>query len=390
MGQKNSKGSVTITNNSGRIRLRWRYHKTRYSLNLFSFSKTNLLHAKKVAVSIEHDMLLGSFDKTLQKYNPKYTLTPSETSKKSLVDHFNEWVISYKNRDVNKDVDYNLTMKMLKRIGSLSPIEVLKKLNEEAIAPKTYNTRLRILKGFYNWALKGGLIKANPFEDVSNRKMNKGDRKGRKPFTTEEINAILNAMQKNTFCPVNSRYLHSHYFPFIYFIFQMGVRPAEAIGLRVTHVDFEKKVIQIREALARTILGTHAAARIRKETKNGKQRVLPLDNTLTSILLPLIENKDPDDLVFLSPKGFPIDDKMFQRRVFRKVLEGLGIEHRVLYACRHTFGSRCIHEGLTPVMTAFLMGNNPETALRNYTHLIDLPKSLPAISGPDINNTADL
>jgi integrase len=74
-----------------------------------------------------------------------------------------------------------------------------------------------------------------------------------------------------------------------------------------------------------------------------------------------------------------IDDRMFQNRVFKIVLKELKIRERDLYACRHTFGSRCIEAGMTPVMTAFLMGNNPETALRNYTHQISLPDSLPKI-----------
>jgi integrase len=30
-------------------------------------------------------------------------------------------------------------------------------------------------------------------------------------------------------------------------------------------------------------------------------------------------------------------------------------------------------------MTAFLMGNNPETALKRYTHQINIPKDLPDI-----------
>ena len=63
----------------------------------------------------------------------------------------------------------------------------------------------------------------------------------------------------------------------------------------------------------------------------------------------------------------------------KKILKDLEIEERVLYACRHTFGSRCIDSGITPIMTAFLMGNNPETALKNYTHQINLPKDLPII-----------
>jgi integrase len=127
------------------------------------------------------------------------------------------------------------------------------------------------------------------------------------------------------------------------------------------------------------VKGTNASARVRKETKNGKGRVLPLTEDLQEVIRPLLTNKHVDDLVFQSFSGGPIDDRMFQRRVFKPVMKALGIADRDLYACRHTFGSRCIDQGITPVMTAFLMGNNPETALRNYTHQITLPKDLPSI-----------
>ena len=116
-----------------------------------------------------------------------------------------------------------------------------------------------------------------------------------------------------------------------------------------------------------------------KETKNGKVRHLPFTEDLKHVLEPLIKNCNPEDLVFKSPTGLSIDDHNFQNRVFKKVLHGLGIDERVLYACRHTFGSRCIDEGVSPVMTAFLMGNNPETALRNYTHQLNIPDNLPRI-----------
>ena len=97
------------------------------------------------------------------------------------------------------------------------------------------------------------------------------------------------------------------------------------------------------------------------------------------MLKAIIKGKKQDELVFLSPTGKSIDDHNFQNRVFKKVLNELGISERVLYACRHTFGSRCIDAGITPVMTAFLMGNNPETALRNYTHQLNVPDTLPSI-----------
>ena len=93
----------------------------------------------------------------------------------------------------------------------------------------------------------------------------------------------------------------------------------------------------------------------------------------------MIQGKNLDDLVFKSINGLPIDDNNLQKRVFKPILKELGIEERVLYACRHTFASRCIQSGISPVNTAFLMGNNPETTLRNYTHQIDTPNNLPII-----------
>jgi integrase len=216
-------------------------------------------------------------------------------------------------------------------------------------------------------------------EDINPKKYKKAKQPKRKPFTEAEITSILNAFKNNTFSPKYSAFKHSHYYPFIYFIFKTGVRNAEVIGLRVGSLDLKNKQIQIKEVLARSLKGTSAILRVRKETKNGKERILPLTPDLIETLNQLIEGKQADDLVFQSPTGLAIDDNNFQTRIFKKVLKELKIEERVLYACRHTFGSRCIDSGITPVMTAFLMGNNPETALRNYTHQINIPKDLPLI-----------
>jgi len=101
-------------------------------------------------------------------------------------------------------------------------------------------------------------------------------------------------------------------------------------------------VINILESLPRSLKGTNALARIGKGTKNGKQRTLPLAEDLKAVLLPLLKGKGPDQLVFESPKGLPIDDRMFQKRIFSKILKELGIEHWVLYACRHTVCSTFI------------------------------------------------
>jgi len=382
LGHKSPKGAVSITNYKERIRLRWRYLGKRYSLSLGPYDKINLKAAKKVVLQIELDISNVQFDHTLVKYGGKAIVIVTHDEPvlpTTIVAYFEKWVKEYKQMDCNKDHDYFHLRNKLQKWGQFGPDDMLSRHNLEQCSPKTFNKRLSILKLFANWMVKQNIWTVNPFDGVSRRKVKKTEKQDRIPFTEEEIRLILDAIKNDRFCPSSSRYKHSFYYPFIYFIFKTGVRNAEAVGLRVGSLDFKNKTIIIKEALARTVKGTHAAARVRKETKNGKQRFLPMTDDLEELLKPAIVGKDADDLVFQSFSGGAIDDRMFQRRVFSVVLMELNIPHRVLYACRHTFGSRCIESGINPVMTAFLMGNNAETALRNYTHQINIPKNLPEI-----------
>ena len=377
MGQKNSKGTVSISNADNRIRLRWRYQSIRYSINLHSYSKVNLLAARKVALQIEMDIANDIFDTSLKDYQNDLEIIPQV--KKTVVAYFEEWTSDIKQMDCELHTNYNSLRNMLKKWGSIEQSNILKKLNAETFCAGTYNRRLHMLKAFVKWLVKKGLWASNPLEDINSKRVKREKQVKRTPFSEIEIKSILNAFKNDEFTPKSSSFKHSHYYPFIYFIFKTGVRNAEAIGLRASCVDPKTKRIYIKEVLARSLKGTSSLQRIRKETKNGKERVLPMNQDLLNILKPLLAGKKPDDLVFQSQRGLSIDDNNFQKRIFKKVLKDLGIPERVLYACRHTFGSRCIDSGITPIMTAFLMGNNPETALKNYTHQINLPNDLPDI-----------
>jgi integrase len=377
MGHKNQKGAVTIINAKGRIRLRWRHQTLRHTINLGAFNKQNLVQAKIIALKIEQDIFYNNFDSTLQHYTGKERDKPK--SNKDLIHLFEVWVKNYKQMNCEVHTNYNSTRNMLKKWGEITQENIVKKFNTETFCSKTYNRRLTILKNFINWLIEQNVWAFNPLLSVNNKKNKIIKNPDRTPFTEEEIHKILTAFKLNTACSSHSNFKHSHYYPFIYFIFKTGCRPSEAVGLRVSSIDLKNEIITIKEVLARTIKYTSSLHRVRKETKNGKIRTLPLTQDLVDILKPLIDNKLADDLVFHSPKGKSIDDKNFQSRIFRQILIRLEIPHRVLYACRHTFGSRCIDAGLTPVMTAFLMGNSPEVALKNYTHQIKIPNTLPEI-----------
>lgn len=378
MGIKNPKGAVSIENYRDRIRLRWRHQGKRYALSLSAYNQLNLLQAKKIALQIEQDIITENFDSTLVKYSGK-VVAPAKIIHKSFVELFEEWTISYKQMDCEIHTNYNSCRNMIRKWGRVTQDNILGKLNKETFCNGTYNRRLTILKSFADWLIIKGYWKQNPFNLVQRKKVKHVKPVKREPFTEAEISQILHAVKNDSFCSAASYYKHSHYYSFLYFMFKTGVRNAEAIGLRVGSVNFKDNTIIIKEVMARSLKSSASVQRVRKETKNGKIRLLPITPDLYELLTPLIQNKQPDDLVFTSPTGKSIDDHNFQKRVFKVVLEKLNIKERTLYACRHTFGSRCIDQGITPVMTAFLMGNNPETALKRYTHQVTMPKELPKI-----------
>lgn len=377
MNKKSARGTVVIFEEKNRVRLRWSYNGKRYSLNHGFPSDIQLVAARKLALKIEQDIILNSFDPTLNKYVVRSK--SSEHLQMSFTEQFEYWVKNYKQMDCDVHTNYNSTRNIIRKWGKVDVSNVLQKFNRQNNAAVTYNRRLTILKDFINWLVEQGIWNVNPLHSVQRKKVKSSKLVKREPFTEEEIRMILNALKHNTFCSPYARTKHSHYYTFMYFLFKTGVRNAEAIGLRVKHVDMHRNIIHIEEVLARTLTSTSSKNRVRKSTKNEKERYLPLTEDLKVILLPLIDNRHPDDLVFLSPTKKAIDDKNFRERIFKKVLKHLNIPERVLYAARHTFGSRCIDQGITPVMTAFLMGNNPETALKRYTHQLNIPENLPAI-----------
>jgi integrase len=381
LGIKNQKGTVSVENFKNRIRLRWRYHGKRYSLALSAFNKVNLHAAKKVVLQIELDISKDQFDYSLVKYGGKANDRGDSGSniQETFVAKFEYWVKNYKQMDCEIHTNYNSTRNMIKKWGRVESGNLLKKLNAETNAPVTYNRRLTILRTFIDWLVEQQVWETNPLSSVQRKRIKTKKLSTREPFTTEEISRILEAFRTNSACSTYSNTKHDFYYPFIYFLFKTGVRNAEAIGLRIKHLDFGSNQISIREVLARTLKSTGANNRVRKSTKNEKERILPLTPDLASVLRPLVENRAPDDLVFLSPQKKSMDDENFRKRVFYLVLDFLGIRRRVIYACRHGFASRCIESGFTPVMTAFLMGNNPETTLKRYTHQLNIPDNLPSI-----------
>ncbi|RBL93344.1 tyrosine-type recombinase/integrase [Chitinophaga flava] len=395
--QKAPKGEIAIENNKGRIRLRWRYNGKRYPLSLpYAYSPENMHYATIKVAEIELDMMKGCFDTSLEKYKPqkpkpvallpeKKTLPPNPvvTSLHELSDKFKDWTKNIRNINIDHSVDYYGLYRVLVRWVNIPLGEIAGTMNVENWSVSTYNRRLNMLSAFLSWLKDSGIITSNPLLHVSSRRTKGQDKQQKKnerriPLQEREIFDFLEAMRLDTYCHKCSPVKHSFYYTFLKFIFLTGVRNAEAVGLRVRHINFDLNTVEISEAFARTNKGTHHAARISKDTKAGNVRYLPMTDELKELLLKQVHSKNPDDFVFPSPKGLSIDDRMLQRRVIKPVLVQLKFGNRDLYVARHCFGTRAVQQGMALTDVAYLMGHTTiKTAINNYVDV-----SRPAVALP--------
>jgi integrase len=254
-----------------------------------------------------------------------------------------------------------------------------------AMANLTVDSAKRLisqLSACYAWAKNSKLIEANPFSGMASemklprsKKISGGDREV-EPFTATERDSIIAAFQTNQFChPFTSRnHLHSNYAAYVQFLFYTGCRPSEAIGLQWKNVDIDKRTVIFREAVVQSPRG-----RIRKEgLKTQSFRKFKMNNQLHQILedtKPLSCNAD--SLVFPAAEGGFIVQDNFRKRVWKKILQGLGFEYRVPYQTRHTFITLCLDKGIDAKDIAQWVGNSPEIIYKHYAgsrHSLQVPE----------------
>jgi integrase len=375
---------ITIETHNDLIRLRFRHQKKYYSLRLGRATAESVVNAQFIVRMIEIDILNDSFDETLERYRQekktksKGPISPGKDQRPiSLL--FKIWTKDIRNKDINTSSNYYWMNKLIEGWGNYEVMNTPGLLSKQNWGPSTYNNRLSYFNQFYKWLVSIKRIESNPLEFVNRRKMVTETIDRRKPLSLETISKFLEAVKNDTYLAPNSNWTHSHYYPFLFFCFCTGVRNAEAVGLQVKHIDYENSRIRIESVLARGLTSTNANARVRKETKNGKNRSLPLDGNLIGIFDMLnVRGRALQDLVFKSPQGKAIDDRMLLRRIIRPIAQKLEIPDFDLYAARHSFGSRAIQQNLSKLDVAALMGDRVDTVLRNYVDPIEKPANLPS------------
>ena len=369
--KKAPKGTVVVQVFKERLRLVWSYLGKRYYLYIgLPDSPINQTVAKQKALQIEGDMATGNFDPTLTKYKPEYQKTQENLSVSKL---FQSFMVEKAKEVTPKTMEkYQATLGYLKRYFGDEAANNIKidraedfalHLKEQQLSAVQCKRRLGELKACWIWAIEKKLISTeNPWNDVVKR-IKVPPKQKSKPFTRDEINAIIQAFRND---------IHHHcYADYVEFLFGTGCRTGEAVGLRWKHLSEDCSTVWFGEIITRGVS---------RPVKRNKARTVALTNKLQTMLLKRRSaNFDPEDLVFTSPEGKPIHDGNFRRRAWKKILTPLGIDYRKPYTTRHTLISHALDMDMNPVAVAQLTGHNVETLYENYAGVVNSRPKLPEL-----------
>ncbi len=187
-----------------------------------------------------------------------------------------------------------------------------------------------------------------PFQNIKQLKVKRTDVD---PFTLDEVKLILASIR-----PDFRSYYTVRFFT--------GMRSGEVDGLKWKYVDFERRLILVRETI---VLGED------EYTKNdSSQRDIQMSKVVYDALKAQEKvTRNKCDYVFCTRNGKPLDNKNVTNRVWYPLLRYLNLKPRRAYQTRHTAATLWLAAGENPEWIAHQMGHTTtEMLFRVYSRFV--------------------
>jgi integrase len=322
------------------------------------------VHGRKGDAQKRLTELLSSLDKGI--YTPPGRLTVAE--------HLHNWLSGYvKTNCTQKTLDGYQAIIEKHLIPALGHIQ-LTKLHQQAIQkyygeacerfnPRTVHHYHRVLSEALKYAVRQGYLGRNPCELVDAPSFSK---KTMRTLTPEEVEILLGTAKDN------------YYYPVIYTAISTGLRQAELLGLRWRDLDFDTASLSVNQVYYK-----HAGVSTFKEPKTAhSRRRVAMTNKLVKYLrtyktgrgrycLELGSILSPDDLIFTSIEGNPIDPSVLSHN-FKRVVEKANLKNIRFPDLRHTFASLMLLKGVAPKIISEALGHaSVAFTMDTYSHIIE-------------------
>ena len=219
------------------------------------------------------------------------------------------------------------------------------------------------VKQGFQTAVKQKYIKDNPFENVIKPKSRK-ETKEVESLTTDEHQTLSKYLLK-------SNLSEEKYKNVILLELYTGMRIGEILALTKEDIDLNEKMISVKKTISVDKTGELT---VKKGTKtySGK-RDIPFPSFLISHLeeqLTLYENN-------INKLLFTFEGRIIKastiNTVLKRICKQLELPSTISnHTLRHTFGTRCIESGMTPIVVQKLMGHKDiRVTLNTYTSVLN-------------------
>lgn len=256
-----------------------------------------------------------------------------------------------------------------RNIEDIKAEEVQAFLNEMS---KTYsNSSIKKFKEQFGQAFKyafnKGYIDKNPMIEVVRPKSQKPD-KDIRAMTIEEESKLLDYLTHHS---IDEVYYKNAYLMQLF----MGFRIGEVLALDKGDIDLAHHLVNIHKTLTKGVNGVPEISNSPK-TKAGN-RILPIPKFLLPYIVEQIQfSKDipgnqEEHLLFKPPIVHYARESSLNCQL-KTILKKLGLPSFSTHQLRHTYATRCIESGMSPVVLQKLMGHTDVSVTLNaYTSVFD-------------------
>lgn len=271
-------------------------------------------------------------------------------------------------------------------VGNLKPQDIqdfYQTLFADGVVANTVIHYHALLRRAFQQAFKEERIEANPFDRVGRPKKNKFHGEN---YTQEELLTLLHLARGDVI------------YPAILLAGAMGLRRSEALGVRWSRIDWEKRTVLLDTKIVEYRENGKKKVEPVEEMKNkSSRRTLPLPDPVVEMLQVQKEHREVYRKMFQGSYNAQYLDYVCVNQLgellrpsyvtdhFRELLEKYGLRHIRFHDLRHTFASLLINQDVPLINVSNFLGHSDLSTTANiYAHLDKASKQASAAVISDI------
>lgn len=257
-------------------------------------------------------------------------------------------------------------------VGNLKPQDIqdfYQSLFADGVVANTVIHYHALLRRAFQQAFKEERIDANPFDRVGRPKKNKFHGEN---YTQEELLTLLHLARGDVI------------YPAILLAGAMGLRRSEALGVRWSRIDWEKRTVLLDTKIVEYRENGKKKVEPVEEMKNkSSRRTLPLPDPVVEMLQVQKDHREVYRKMFQGSYNAQYLDYVCVNQLgellrpsyvtdhFRELLEKYGLRHIRFHDLRHTFASLLINQDVPLINVSNFLGHSDLSTTANIYARLD-------------------